>query len=426
MPTNFVFRNRQSTNPNRRRLTIIEQQGNEMLVDMSRADTNVTEEGTPLNADVLNQWNRSVDESESRSTNAVNTANQANTKSDNALSKATTAESNSTAAKNSAASALNQVNALVRDVDISQIDGNGVPSVSFVTNSDGTKKFSFKNLKGDKGDNVFVRYSFDKTSMTEQPTEETMYIGFCYGATPSNNVEDYSWSRMWGAKSINATEYAQLVLDGEVNPEQIYFIEGVADNKLIVTVEASSVKYSNSNSGLTATTMQSAIDELKRREFSKSYLDLNNKPTIPTNASFTLAGLSEKSYNSLTDKPTIPTNQSFRLDGLSERSYNSLTDKPIIPSNESFRLDRLSEKSYNSLTDKPTIPTNASFTLAGLSEKSYNSLTDKPTIPIIDKSLIAQVLGLNLYELENLIQLAKIANYDGQGIVFNTEYVDIQ
>ena len=37
---------------------------------------------------------------------------------------------------------------------------------------------------------------------------------------------------------------------------------------------------------------------------------MTNKPVIPTNADFTLAGLKEKSYNSLTDKPTIPTKTS--------------------------------------------------------------------------------------------------------------------
>ena len=41
------------------------------------------------------------------------------------------------------------------------------------------------------------------------------------------------------------------------------------------------------------------------------------------------------SYNDLTDKPTIPTNSDFTLDGLGEKSYNNLTDKPSIPSNTS-------------------------------------------------------------------------------------------
>ena len=45
-------------------------------------------------------------------------------------------------------------------------------------------------------------------------------------------------------------------------------------------------------------------------DFDSDYNSLTNKPTIPTNADFTLAGLKEKSYNSLTDKPTIPTKTS--------------------------------------------------------------------------------------------------------------------
>lgn len=43
-----------------------------------------------------------------------------------------------------------------------------------------------------------------------------------------------------------------------------------------------------------------------KSDFSGSYADLSNKPTIPANSDFTLNGLSEKSYNNLTDKPTIP------------------------------------------------------------------------------------------------------------------------
>lgn len=47
-----------------------------------------------------------------------------------------------------------------------------------------------------------------------------------------------------------------------------------------------------------------------KSNFDGNYNSLTNKPTIPTNADFTLAGLKEKSYNSLTDKPTIPTKTS--------------------------------------------------------------------------------------------------------------------
>jgi len=103
-----------------------------------------------------------------------------------------------------------------------------------------------------------------------------------------------------------------------------------------------------------------------------------------------------------------------------------LTDKPEIPTNASFSLSGLSEKSYNSLTDKPFIPSNNSFTLAGLAEKSYNSLTDKPTIPVIDKSSIALALGLEEYQLENLIELARRVNVNEENISFNTLSINVQ
>lgn len=77
--------------------------------------------------------------------------------------------------------------------------------------------------------------------------------------------------------------------------------------------------------------LKADISSLSSVATSGSYNDLSNKPTIPTNSSFTLSGLSEKSYTNLTDKPTIPTNSSFTLAGLSEKSYASLTNKPTIP-----------------------------------------------------------------------------------------------
>lgn len=406
MGTNFVFKDRRSDNSNRRKLTIIQQQGDEMLVDIERADTNVTEPGTPFNAEVLNNWNNKIDLSDNKSDTAISTANQAITKSDNAISKSNDAETVSRRAEENATGALSQVNKLVQDVDFSQIAGDGAPSVEFITNSDGTKKFSFKNLKGGKGDNVHVRYSFNKTSMTEQPTTSTTYIGFYYGETASNNARDYSWTRIWGAKTISSADYAQIVLNGTVNPEEIYFIEGTTDGALVVTVDASTVKYANTNSGLRATTIQAAIDELKKG--------------IPTS----LAQLTEKSYNNLSDKPDIPDNSSFTLNGLSEKSYDSLTDKPEIPDNFSFTLNGLSEKSYNSLTDKPEIPVNSTFSLSGLHEKSYNSLTDKP--PVVNKEYIATLIGTTPEGLDRLAHLANNISINGNGLTISADYLNIQ
>ena len=370
MENGNVFKDRQSDNPNRRELTIIEQYGDKMIVDIARADTNVKEPGTPLNAFVLNAWDSKVlnalemaVQSESKSTEALGKAN-------NAEEKANDAEKNSSIAKRDAASALAQVNALVDSVDFSEVDGDGVPSVTFIDNADGTKKLSFKNLKGGRGDNVHVRYSFDKTSMTEQPATNTAYIGFYYGEFASNNVNDYAWTQIWGAKAISAAQYSQMLLDGTVNPEEVYFIEGSTDGSIVLT--SNNVQYSNENSGLKSTTIQDAIDEINQK--------------IPD-------GLSE----------------------LSERSYDSLTNKPFIPT----ALYQLSDRSYDYLTDKPTIPTS----LLELSERSYNSLTDKP--PIVDKAFIASVLGISTQCIDNLVEFARRLEFDGDGFKLNANHIDV-
>jgi len=516
MDLNLEFKDRVSSNPNRRKLTIVQQQGNEMLVDMERADTNVTEQGTAINSAFLRNWNdcikHAVEQSNSAKTSAQNAQDEAQRAKTSALeseNKVNTAITNVNNAIGKANQAYNNAVALTKDVDISQIHGNGTPSVDLVTNSDGTKKFSFKNLKGDKGDKgdvgiaagfgdmrastvslsagatpyvnvqmdgantaknvnfefgipsgiqgirgekgdkgeigdpagfgtvdavatalpvggtpyanintdgpntaknihfdfglpagiqgergekgdcTYVRFSFDKTAMTEEKTDNSIYIGFYNGVTPSSNPDDYQWSRMWGAKSISESDYSSLLRNDTLNPEQIYFIEGVDGDNLHVYQSADEISFDDSRSNLNAQNIQQAIDNIKAREFSKSYNDLTDKPFIPT------------SYESLTDKPEIPTNASFSLSGLSEKSYNSLTDKPFIPSNNSF-------------------------TLAGLAEKSYNSLTDKPTIPVIDKSSIALALGLEEYQLENLIELARRVNVNEENISFNTLSINVQ
>lgn len=61
---------------------------------------------------------------------------------------------------------------------------------------------------------------------------------------------------------------------------------------------------------------------------------IKNKPTIPTNSSFTLAGLSEKSYASLTDKPTIPAAQ-VQPDWSAVSGMGQILNKPSIPSKTS-------------------------------------------------------------------------------------------
>lgn len=114
---------------------------------------------------------------------------------------------------------------------------------------------------------------------------------------------DVAWTSINTSEPTVMTEaaYAEALAAGTIENDKLYYIQGTSDDTL--TTAAESTTYDNATSGLTATNVQDAIDELKENEFSGSYNDLTDKPTIPT----TLAELSEKSYNSLTDKPTIPT-----------------------------------------------------------------------------------------------------------------------
>lgn len=114
---------------------------------------------------------------------------------------------------------------------------------------------------------------------------------------------DVAWTTINTSDPTVMTEaaYAEALAAGTIENDKLYYIQGTSDDTL--TTAAESTTYDNATSGLAATNVQAAIDELKENEFSGSYNDLTDKPTIPT----ALAQLSEKSYNSLTDKPTIPT-----------------------------------------------------------------------------------------------------------------------
>lgn len=143
------------------------------------------------------------------------------------------------------------------------------------------------------------------SALADEPDQpaETLHVRFIAGIYNGKNGSEPT--------VITEAAYAEALAAGTIEDDKLYYIQGTSDNTL--TTAAESTTYDNATSGLTATNVQAAIDEVKA--------------DIPANGDFTLAGLSEKSYNSLTDKPTIPTT----LAELSEKSYNDLTDKPTIP-----------------------------------------------------------------------------------------------
>ena len=104
---------------------------------------------------------------------------------------------------------------------------------------------------------------------------------------------------------MTEAEFSEAYLAGTLQDDKLYLIEGETGTVNFVST-AEHIVYSNTNSGLTATNLQNAVDEINNKLFSGSYNDLTDKPTL-------FSG----SYNDLTDKPT-----------LFSGSYNDLTDKP--------------------------------------------------------------------------------------------------
>lgn len=140
---------------------------------------------------------------------------------------------------------------------------------------------------------------------------------------------------------MTEAEFSEAYLAGTLQDDKLYLIEGETGTVNFVST-ADHIVYNNANSGLTATNLQGAVDEINSKIFSGSYNDLTDKPTL-------FSG----SYNDLTDKPT-----------LFSGSYDDLTDKPTLFSG-----------SYNDLTDKPAALTQTDIlTLLNLTEEQLTKL----------------------------------------------------
>lgn len=175
---------------------------------------------------------------------------------------------------------------------------------------------------------------------------------------------------------MTEAEFSEAYLAGTLQDDKLYLIEGETGTVNFVST-ADHIVYNNANSGLTATNLQGAVDEINSKLFSGSYNDLTNKPTL-------FSG----SYNDLTDKPT-----------LFSGSYDDLTDKPTLFSG-----------SYNDLTDKPN-----------LFSGSYNDLTDKPAA--LTQTDILTLLNLTEEQLTKLIALLNKLTVDTTSVKFNNTIV---
>lgn len=175
---------------------------------------------------------------------------------------------------------------------------------------------------------------------------------------------------------MTEAEFSEAYLAGALQDDKLYLIEGETGTVNFVST-ADHIVYNNANSGLTATNLQGAVDEINNKIFSGSYNDLTDKPTL-------FSG----SYNDLTDKPT-----------LFSGSYDDLIDKPTLFSG-----------SYNDLTDKPT-----------LFSGSYNDLTDKPAA--LTQTNILTLLNLTEEQLTKLIALLNKLTVDTTSVKFNNTTV---
>lgn len=88
------FKDRKPTYPGRKKLTILSQTANSMMVDVEYADEPI-HEGTPINAEVMTKFQQGIIDANTNSENAITTANIAKSNSENAVTTSNTANINS-------------------------------------------------------------------------------------------------------------------------------------------------------------------------------------------------------------------------------------------------------------------------------------------------------------------------------------------
>lgn len=123
-----VFYNRQSLHPNRKRLTIIQQNSNEIIADIENADE-PTVAGTPITAEVMNNFQSEINTANQNSISAVGTANTASGNASTALSNSQTALTNSQAAVTTANTANTKADTAISTANAAQAKALEVESL---------------------------------------------------------------------------------------------------------------------------------------------------------------------------------------------------------------------------------------------------------------------------------------------------------
>ncbi len=75
------FKDREAKNPNKRRIIVLEQNANEIIANIEPVAEEITEEGTPFNADLMEKFQESIIQSETDSSEALRIAREAKSQS---------------------------------------------------------------------------------------------------------------------------------------------------------------------------------------------------------------------------------------------------------------------------------------------------------------------------------------------------------
>lgn len=117
------FKDRKAKNPNKRRITILEQNSNEIIANIEPVAEEIEEEGTVFNAALMNKFQDSIIQSETDSETALRIANEAKAQSQEAYNH-------------------------VVSMQGTRVTENG----SFVANFDADKKVSTETYNSDKNE----------------------------------------------------------------------------------------------------------------------------------------------------------------------------------------------------------------------------------------------------------------------------------
>ena len=230
------------------------------------------------------------------------------------------------------------------------------------------------------------------------------------GSSPSVDLSDYP----------KRTELSTVATSGNYNDlnnkPTIPSISGLASEEF-VTTKINEAKLDGVKVDLTPYAKTADLSTVAK---SGDYNDLNNKPTIPN-----ISGLASEAFvkNAINEAKLNGSGSNIDLSIYAKTadlstvaksgSYIDLTDKPYIPSDpdltpyaKTAELSNVAKTgSYNDLKDKPNIPNIPTLSTVATSG-NYNDLTNKPTILTED-----QVISIVNSQLSTVLNDALNAEY---------------